>query len=852
MDTVSPGESRQKAQGKMRPMRSFAILSANLEAFLSTHAFSLLFLIFYLTCTALMFVWGFTTQWKKTDNEAMIYFISIARGAGYSLNLNTSLVILIAARLTFTLIRETPLQYILPLDKIFPLFHMFVGYMIAFLVLIHGTFHMTWIIRFQGWNSGLWGFTMSFVTGFIILPVFVVMLITSLPHFRKNKFRLFYLFHLYGAALFFFILIFHGMYFERPETYKWITPSLIIYLLDRFIRRMKISSHDLDIALEKSILKDGDILELRVPKPFDYRPGHYAEVMVPSINKEWHPFSIASAPHEETMCFYIKVLGDWTTEVRNAFKARLDGTITEPLKVRVRGPYGAPCQDVDGFKRVVLVSGGVGATPFSAIVKELHYLKTQAKNKNDGPGRIARDIDVRIRDSIANLYDVEVQDMEKATHIAQQKSIYVTEMLELTARRTSSLHRVRSSVMDRMHGSSSTKTVLSTDAAIPSLEDGPVGGGQPMSRMQRLSSSLSKAGNIRRVMSTLSENPVTWDQVMSAQNDPLTNTTDLRRQMARLYDKRGMLLAFMHTARFTFFLLLTLIVRIIIISVAATLDSPYFQLNDQFDGYTRLWPVVVDALFSVPVAAALVVSITLEISFMRLRFFDTAARTFDAFALLPAAVIGCVLAILTWARQVPESVLVKVIEYVLFIPLLFLGLSWRLYRITRSRSLLSDPACRCDNSDHIPDVDFIWSFPYEQSDQWLQDELGPLAKGTELRLHRYVTREKELDVEAAKSFITSANTGRPKWDDIFQTIAEETPSNGAIGVFFCGPHVMGNQVRDAMLKVEVLSNLRAAYLRNTPDEVLMTDLNLPNAEAVERLRSLGCSVHFVYREENFG
>lgn len=497
-----------------------------------------------------------------------------------------------------------------------------------------------------------------------------------------------------------------------------------------------------------------------------------------------------------------------------------------------------------------LVSGGVGATPFSAIVKELHYLKTQSEDKSNSPGRIARDIDVRIRDSIANLYDVEVQDMEKANHIAQQKSIYVTEMLEMTGRRNSSLHKMRSSVMDRIHGSSSTKTV-NPDAPSPTLQEGPVGGTPPMSRMQRLSSSL-QAGNIRRVMSTLSENPVTWDQVMSAQNDPMSDAKDLRVQMARLYDKRGMVLAFLHTARFTFFLLLTLIVRIIIICVGSILDSPYFQLNNDFDGYTRFWPVIVDAIFSIPVAVGLAITIFLEISFMGSRFFNTSARNFDFFVLMPSAVIASAISIKVWIQASPENVLSKVIHLVLFTPLIFLGLSWRLYRIIRSRSLLADPPCACNEKEKIPDVDFIWSFPYEQSDQWLQDELGPLAKGTELRLHRYVTREKELDVEAAKSFITSANTGRPKWDDIFQTIAEETPSNGAIGVFFCGPHVMGKQVRDAMLKVEVLSNLRAAYLRNTPDEVLMSDLNLPDDSAVERLRSLGCSIHFVYREENFG
>jgi len=63
---------------------------------------------------------------------------------------------------------------------------------------------------------------------------------------------------------------------------------------------------------------------------------------------------------------------------------------------------------------------------------------------------------------------------------------------------------------------------------------------------------------------------------------------------------------------------------------------------------------------------------------------------------------------------------------------------------------------------------------------------------------------------------------------------------------------MGHMIREAMRKVEVVSNLRAAYLRNTPDKVLVADLHLPGTDSVERLRRRGCNIHFVYREENFG
>lgn len=79
---------------------------------------------------------------------------------GYSLNLNAALVILLASRLTFTLIRETPLNLVIPFDKLFPAFHIYVGYTIAVASVGHAVFHIIWIVRWDGWAPGLWGINM--------------------------------------------------------------------------------------------------------------------------------------------------------------------------------------------------------------------------------------------------------------------------------------------------------------------------------------------------------------------------------------------------------------------------------------------------------------------------------------------------------------------------------------------------------------------------------------------------------------------------------------------------------------------------------------------------------------------
>ncbi|KAG6623879.1 Superoxide-generating NADPH oxidase heavy chain subunit A [Phytophthora cinnamomi] len=50
---------------------------------------------------------------------------------------------------------------------------------------------------------------------------------------------------------------------------------------------------------------------------FEYKAGQYVFVCVPEISMlEWHPFSISSSPTEVTVTLHIKVVGDWTHQLR--------------------------------------------------------------------------------------------------------------------------------------------------------------------------------------------------------------------------------------------------------------------------------------------------------------------------------------------------------------------------------------------------------------------------------------------------------------------------------------------------------------------------------------------------------
>ncbi|KAI0566559.1 Ferric reductase [Gracilaria domingensis] len=84
---------------------------------------------------------------------------------------------------------------------------------------------------------------------------------------------------------------------------------------------------------------------------------------------------MASAPHEESILFFIKNVGDWTGELHKLCKAGLHPKTREPVhsfEVKVRGPYGAPAQHVGQYEKILLISGGVGATPFCSVTKEIN------------------------------------------------------------------------------------------------------------------------------------------------------------------------------------------------------------------------------------------------------------------------------------------------------------------------------------------------------------------------------------------------------------------------------------------------------------------------------------------------
>lgn len=345
------------------------------EAVLSDRGFRLTFLALYVCVNVLLFTDGAVKEYPRHDDYRR-WTTSIARGAGSTLNLNSALVVLLAARSFITFLRETPLNLVLEFDKAMPVFHAAVGMLVIVGGAVHAIFHWVAYAISSPWSGGLTGLTSLFVSGMLLVILLAVIRLTSMASVRMANFELFHAVHIGGMCLFYILLIIHGLHYGTSRTWKWVVAPLLLYTFDRLTRRWREHRSYVLVTKHAADFSDSDVLRLRLPRVFHFQAGQYAEVKVPALSKlQWHPFTIASSPHEEDMTFYIKSAGDWSAAMHAVFRDRVIAC-GEDIEVHVRGPYGSPAQHVGQFEHIVLIGGGVGATPFSSVTKAAHHWMT--------------------------------------------------------------------------------------------------------------------------------------------------------------------------------------------------------------------------------------------------------------------------------------------------------------------------------------------------------------------------------------------------------------------------------------------------------------------------------------------
>lgn len=68
------------------------------------------------------------------------------------------------------------------------------------------------------------------------------------------------------------------------------------------------------------MLADVTMIEFKRPPRFEYKSGQWVRVAcLGQSPSEYHPFTLTSAPHEDTLSVHVRALGPWTWNIRSLF-----------------------------------------------------------------------------------------------------------------------------------------------------------------------------------------------------------------------------------------------------------------------------------------------------------------------------------------------------------------------------------------------------------------------------------------------------------------------------------------------------------------------------------------------------
>ncbi|CAI5793052.1 dual oxidase 2 [Podarcis lilfordi] len=322
--------------------------------------------------------------------------ILISRGAGASISFMYSFILLTMCRNLITFLRETFFNCYIPFDSAVD-FHRWIATGALIFSVLHTLGHIVNVYIFSVTplsvlsclfsntftNDGsqfprkyYWWFfeTVPGMTGVLLLVVLAIMYVFATHYFRRISFQGFWItHHLY--VLLYILVIIHGSYalIQQPRFHIYFIVPALIYGADKLI---SLSRKKVEIAVVKAELLPSGVTRLQFQRPqdFDYRSGQWVRIACLSLGTtEYHPFTLTSAPHEDTLSLHIRAAGPWTTRLRELYSPESIAEIGKYPKLYLDGPFGEGHQEWNKFEVSVLVGGGIGVTPFASILKDLVF-----------------------------------------------------------------------------------------------------------------------------------------------------------------------------------------------------------------------------------------------------------------------------------------------------------------------------------------------------------------------------------------------------------------------------------------------------------------------------------------------
>uniref|UniRef100_A0A3Q1IJ15 NAD(P)H oxidase (H2O2-forming) n=1 Tax=Anabas testudineus TaxID=64144 RepID=A0A3Q1IJ15_ANATE len=335
--------------------------------------------------------------------ETSVVGIIVSRGSAAAISFLFPYMLLTVCRNLITLCRETFLNRYIPFDAAID-FHRFMAMTAIILAVVHSLGHVVNLYIFSISDLNIlsclfpkvlpnngselplkwsWWFfqTVPGMTGVLLLFVFSFMYVFASHYFRRISFRGFWITH-YLYVIVYTLVIIHGSFalLQEPRFYIYLIPPALLFLLDKLI---SLSRKKVEIPVVRAELLPSGVthLEFKRPQGFVYRSGQWVRIACLMLGTdEYHPFTLTSAPHEETLSLHIRAVGPWTSQLRELYTEESLLELGAYPKLYLDGPFGEGHQEWIDFEVSVLVGGGIGVTPFTSILKDLVF-KSSIKSK---------------------------------------------------------------------------------------------------------------------------------------------------------------------------------------------------------------------------------------------------------------------------------------------------------------------------------------------------------------------------------------------------------------------------------------------------------------------------------------
>lgn len=323
----------------------------------------------------------------------MSYGISATRGAAAVMSFTFSLLLLTMLRNTITFLRGTFLNLYAPFDSMVS-FHKVVAWTALFFTSMHiigygfNFYHLAtqptkYLCVFQSvvfradfqptFSFWLFGNVTGF-TGILLVLIICIIYVFATQTARRLIFNAFWLSHKLIVVMY-VLTILHGafMIVQKPAFYLYFVGPAILFTIDKMVslsrKRIEIS-----IVRAENLASDVTFIEFKRPPRFEYKSGQWVRIACSALGpNEYHPFTLTSAPNEDTLSLHIRALGPWTYALRNVFEQ--DTLKESPYpKLFLDGPYGAGQQDWYTYDVSVLVGAGIGVTPYASILKDFVHM----------------------------------------------------------------------------------------------------------------------------------------------------------------------------------------------------------------------------------------------------------------------------------------------------------------------------------------------------------------------------------------------------------------------------------------------------------------------------------------------